>query len=67
MSEKYVIIQRVVREFDAPWRIRGIAWDIVDDRACIVATARNVDEAKYKLRELEGRHEYGVQSSQDRT
>ena len=53
MSEKYAIILRDVREFDAPWRVKGTQWAIVDDSDRIVAVARNEDEAKDKLRELE--------------
>lgn len=53
MSEKYAIVIRDVREFDAPWRVRGIQWTIVDDSDRIVAVAINEDEAKDKLRELE--------------
>jgi hypothetical protein len=67
MSEKYAIVIRDSREFDAPWRVRGIQWTIVDDSGRIVAIARNEDDAKDKLRELEVRYECGVQSSQDRT
>ena len=54
MSGKYAIIIRDVREFDAPWRVKGIQWAIVDDSGRIVAIAVNEDEAKDKLRELEG-------------
>jgi hypothetical protein len=53
MSEKYAIVIREAREFDAPWRVIGIQWTIVDDSDRIVAVARNEDEAKDKLRELE--------------
>jgi hypothetical protein len=56
VSERYTIVKREVREFDAPWSVRGIAWDIVDDSDHIVAVARNEDEAKDKLRELEEVH-----------
>ncbi len=55
MSGGYRVVKREVRELDAPWRVRGIAWDIVDDSGHMVAVARNEDEAKDKLRELEAR------------
>jgi hypothetical protein len=54
VSEKYAIIVRDVREFDAPWRVKGIQWAIVNGSGRIVAIARNEDDAKDKLRELEG-------------
>jgi hypothetical protein len=57
VSGKYAIIMRDVREFDAPWRVKGIQWAIVDDSGRIVAIAVNEDEAKDKLRELEGTDE----------
>jgi hypothetical protein len=57
MSKRHAIVIRDVREFDAPWRVIGTQWAIVDDSDRIVAVARNEDEAKDKLRELEDRHE----------